>query len=74
MLNKGQLKEILQVCDNAGIPDSVEMKIRLLVGDKISLDDVHFIIDGQDSSFSIDVTGHWAAEVSESNAIVLKQI
>lgn len=74
MLTKGQLKEMLSVADAAGVPDSVEVKMQRLDLVRLELDGGHFILEGQDASYSINAADHWAPSVSQPASMILKQV
>lgn len=74
MLTKGQLKDILAVCDGAGMSDNVEIKIQRPDLIRLELDASHFIVEKEDASYNMNASGHYDPSLSEASAIVLKQL
>lgn len=73
-MNKGQLKEIVAQLDSLGVADSAEVKVEIAIDNsRISLLAMPFKIEKQDATYSVDASGHWAPEVNQADAVVLKQ-
>ena len=73
-MNKAQLKEIVSQLDAAGVPDSALIKVEIAIDNsRIDLAAMPFIIEGQDASFSVDASDHWASSVLQESAVILKQ-
>ena len=77
-MNKGQLKSIVAALEASGAPDSAEVKVELdanihPVNGRISLLPYPVKIEKQDMLIAPDAGGNWAPEVTQADAVVLKQ-
>lgn len=72
-MTKGQLKEIIAALDTIGILDSVQIRVKLLDSSRVDLGEA-FILERQDAEYATDASGHYAPSVSQSDAVVLKQV
>ena len=72
-MTKGQLKSILANLEANEVPDSTEIAVRVLSGEKMVLNGNSFFSQGADAEVSLDAQNHWAAQVTEPEVIFLKQ-
>lgn len=74
-MTKGNLKEILAQLEILGVNDNVEIVVRRAVDNSlINLQNQNFDVQGQDATYSIDASDHWAPTVSEPALVILKQV
>jgi len=71
-MTKGQLKEILAVCDGAGMEDNVQIQLEGPAG-RINLHGTAFKIERKDVNYGLDASEHWAPVSVQEDTIVLKQ-
>lgn len=72
-MNKLQLKEIIATLDAIGVPDTAEVKVEMAIDNsRIPLKN-EFKVEKQDAEFAVDASGHYAASVTQADAVVFKQ-
>lgn len=65
---------IAQQVKDSQVKGEAQVKIKLLDGSRIDLAAMPFTVEGNDESFSVDNSGHWAPSVVEADCVVLNQI
>ena len=73
-MNKGQLKSIVAALEAANVPDSAQIKVEMAIDNsRIALLPYPVKIEKQDSVITPDAQGNWAPEVTQADAVVIKQ-
>ncbi len=68
-----QLEDILAVLNSLSVPKSAVFKVEMAIDNsRISLQNA-FKLEQQDAEYAVDASGHYAASVTQADAVILKQ-
>jgi hypothetical protein len=73
-MKKSHLKAIIADMEAKGVPDSADLKIKMLDSNLIDINPNSYVVIGENADVSLDASDHWAGNVTEANAVFLKQI
>lgn len=68
-----QLEDILAALNSLGVPKAAEIKVEMAIDNSRIVLQNAFKLERQDAEFSVDASGHYAASVTQADAVVLKQ-
>ena len=73
-MKKSHLKAIIADMEARGVPDSADVKIKMLDSNLIDINPNSYAIIGENADVTLDASDHWAGTATEAEAVFLKQI
>lgn len=74
MMTKAQLKLILAEMDAKGLADSAEIRVSMVAGGSIELNQNSFKVQLSDSDYTVDAGGNFAPTADQAAGGFLKQV
>ncbi len=74
MMTKAQLKLIISEMDAKGLSDSAEIRVLMVAGGSIEINQNSFKVQLADSDYTLDASDHFAPTQNQGEAGFLKQV